>query len=96
MRIAAGVRKDGYTALCLRVILAAVILTLGTSQPGLCQIGNGALTGTVTDNSGAMVPSADVSITNSATGLVRNTRTNGDGIYAIPSLPPGSSAPSRS
>ena len=47
------------------------------------------LNGTVTDPSGAAVPSAKIVVTNQATGEVWNTQTNSDGLYVLPSLPPG-------
>jgi hypothetical protein len=48
------------------------------------------LTGTVTDQSGGVVPKADVAILNTATGETRNVSTNADGIYSAPNLIPGS------
>lgn len=47
------------------------------------------LNGTVTDPSGAAVPSAKIVVTNQATGEGWNTQTNSDGLYVLPSLPPG-------
>src|SRR3984957_6915211 len=48
------------------------------------------LNGTVSDPSGSAVPSANVVIKNQATGEEWNTQTNSDGLYSLPSLPPGS------
>src|SRR5260370_5632693 len=42
--------------------------------------------GTVTDPTGAAVPSATISITNTDTGVVRNLTTNGDRQYVAPDL----------
>ena len=50
----------------------------------------GGITGTVTDSSGAPVPGATVTVTNTATRGTRNTTTNAEGLYTFPSLPPGS------
>src|ERR1700728_235756 len=47
------------------------------------------LTGQVTDNSGAVVPGATVTATNTDTGLAQTATTNGEGIYLIAPLPPG-------
>src|SRR4029079_5024512 len=44
------------------------------------------IVGTVTDQSGAAVPSAKVSITNTDNGFVRNTTTNPTGNYSASSL----------
>jgi hypothetical protein len=45
--------------------------------------------GTVTDESGAVLPGVTVSATNLETGLVRTSVTAGEGRYVIPALPPG-------
>ncbi|MBB5062158.1 TonB-dependent receptor [Granulicella mallensis] len=47
------------------------------------------LTGTVTDPSGAVVPSAQVKVHSLATGIDRVIHTDSDGIYVVPSLEPG-------
>jgi hypothetical protein len=48
------------------------------------------LLGTVTDASGATVPNAEVTATETSTGVSRRTVTNTEGIYTIPYLSPGS------
>ena len=50
---------------------------------------NQQISGQVTDASGAVLPNAAITVTNKDTGLVRNTRTNGDGFYVVPDLPTG-------
>ncbi len=52
------------------------------------QAENGQLTGTVTDQSGAVVPGATVTVKNLGTGAQRTTTTAGNGTYSVPSLPP--------
>jgi hypothetical protein len=47
------------------------------------------LTGTVTDPTGAVIPGAQVTITNIKTGAQRATAANGAGYYTMPLLPPG-------
>jgi len=47
------------------------------------------LTGTVRDNTGAIIPDAKVSMMNTATGLVRELTTNSAGEYVAAALPPG-------
>src|SRR5580692_11997176 len=69
----------------------ALILAL-VSLGGSTALGQGtsaSLTGQVTDNSGAIVPGATVTATNTDTGLAQTTNTNGEGIYLIAPLPPG-------
>jgi len=48
------------------------------------------LTGTVQDPSGAIIPNAQMTLTNEATRASRTVETNGEGLYAFPSLIPGS------
>jgi len=48
------------------------------------------LTGTVTDPSGGVIPNAQVTLVDEATGTSRAIVTNGDGLYAFPALVPGS------
>lgn len=49
----------------------------------------GKLSGIVSDSTGATIPSADVRLTNQATGLVRDVKTADSGLYEFPLLPPG-------
>ncbi len=51
--------------------------------------GTGALTGTVSDPTGAAVPNATIQVTNSETGQKRTVTTGADGAYSVPLLPPG-------
>src|SRR5260370_17645341 len=46
------------------------------------------LSGAVVDQNGAVVPSADITIINTATGLQRQTTTNDAGEFPVPLLPP--------
>ena len=50
---------------------------------------SGAIEGTVTDNTGAIVPGAQVVLTNESTGVANTTEANSDGIFHFPSLGPG-------
>lgn len=49
-----------------------------------------AINGTVTDQSGAVVPSAIVEVKSSATGFHRSAMTDASGVYSIPALAVGS------
>ncbi|MEO6194983.1 MAG: TonB-dependent receptor [Thermoanaerobaculia bacterium] len=53
------------------------------------QSSGGNLVGKVQDKSGAALPGATVTATQKETGLVRNTVTESDGTYRLPSLPIG-------
>ncbi len=49
---------------------------------------NAAITGVVTDSTGAVVPGTAVTLTNSARGLNFTSKTNGEGAYRFPNVPP--------
>jgi carboxypeptidase family protein len=69
-------------------ILAGLLLACNPSL--LAQTaGTGALTGTVTDSSGAVVPNAIVTATSLDTGQARMATTGSDGTYSIGLLTPG-------
>jgi hypothetical protein len=50
---------------------------------------NASIYGSVTDTSGAATPSANVTATNTKTGVAQSTVTNTEGVYIFPSLQPG-------
>ena len=52
----------------------------------------GSIVGTVMDPAKAVVPQADVSVTNEATGVERSAKTNGAGLYEFAALPVGTYA----
>ena len=55
----------------------------------LAQNDRGILTGTVQDPGHAMVPEASITVKNTATGALYETKSTTTGSYTIPSLPPG-------
>jgi outer membrane receptor protein involved in Fe transport len=65
---------------------AAALLAL--PQAALAQ-STGTLSGVVTDNSGAVMPGATVTVTSQATGQVRTATSGSDGFFTVPLLPPG-------
>jgi len=70
----------------LLILLAVAIApTTLIAQTG----GQGAITGTVTDSTGAAIPNAKVTATNVATNVATTRSTSGAGAYNITPLPPG-------
>jgi hypothetical protein len=67
----------------------AVLLMMVASAVMAQTAATGALTGTVTDTSGAVIPNAIVTTTNSDTQQARTATTGSDGSYRISLLPPG-------
>ncbi|MFZ0305575.1 MAG: TonB-dependent receptor [Terracidiphilus sp.] len=70
----------------MRLVLSCALLLL-FALPLAAQ--NADLAGTVRDSSGAVVPGATLSLKNVATGVVLTRTTDGQGIYAFPSIQPG-------
>ncbi|MGC9292430.1 MAG: carboxypeptidase regulatory-like domain-containing protein [Acidobacteriaceae bacterium] len=69
-----------------------ILLLAGVTVPATAQrpaAGTGTLHGQVTDPSGAVIPSATVTVTTSSGNSVATTHANGIGSYNIPNLPPG-------
>ncbi|MDR3752546.1 MAG: carboxypeptidase-like regulatory domain-containing protein [Terracidiphilus sp.] len=67
----------------------AVLLTLGAASRAFAQ-STGSIRGTVNDPSGAAIANAAVTLTDTNTGLSRDTVTNDIGIFVYPNLPIGS------
>jgi hypothetical protein len=71
----------------LRILLPCLLIALALPFVARSQ-DTGSLTGTVRDNTGAVVPGATVHVTNPSHGIDRTVITNGDGDYLVPVLPP--------
>ena len=69
-------------------VLFAMLLGV-SALPAFGQIDRGAIGGRILDASGAVVPSATVTITNKATGVVVTTPVDADGEYQVLTLIPG-------
>jgi hypothetical protein len=74
-----SVRKSGVV----------LLLTLILSSVSYAQIRSATITGTVRDSTGAVVPDADVVVTQQETGIVTTIKTTGAGIYTAPYLAAG-------
>ena len=68
----------------------AFLMGMGFYTQVSAQAVGATLSGTVTDQSGGVVPNANVAVLNTATGDTRAVSTNADGIYSAPNLIPGS------
>ena len=68
---------------CLRLFLLAVCVPLALCSLALGQNVTGAVSGVVTDPSGAVVPDAIVVIHNVGTGVDSTAKTNADGAYSV-------------
>jgi Carboxypeptidase regulatory-like domain/TonB dependent receptor/TonB-dependent Receptor Plug Domain len=70
--------------------LLALMFFLVLSVPAYGQVTGATLSGTVRDQSGGVLPAANVSIRNVATGVTRAVKTDTAGFYSAPNLLPGS------
>ena len=71
----------GLARVCLAVLLAV--------SPAAAQIGGGALTGDILDQTAAQLPGATVTVTSVSTNLSRTSVAGPDGRYVVPGLAPG-------
>src|SRR5713226_8035256 len=72
-----------------RVSAVALFLLLVAPAALFGQAVTGTILGAVKDPSGAVIANAQVTITNTQTGLVRTVTTDTAGNYLVPLLPPG-------
>ena len=77
-------RKLAFAVVVSLALLSALVPSF-MAQTG----GTGALTGTITDASGAVVPNATVTAMSADTGQSRTATTGADGTYNLNLLPPG-------
>jgi hypothetical protein len=72
-----------------RAGLAAALVALTSAVPATAQITRGAISGTVRDATGAVVPGASVTVTNVETNQVKTAVSDSDGFYRVAALEPG-------
>lgn len=77
--------RRAFAPACRATAMALLAAALGWAQTA----GTGALTGTVKDPSGSIVPNVNVTVTNADTGQARTATTGSDGVYSVTLLPPG-------
>src|SRR5260370_23803675 len=69
--------------------LVVMLLFLAVPNSGFGQAAGASLTGQVTDQAGAAIPNAAVSVENTGTNLNDQTTSDSQGLYRISPLPPG-------
>jgi len=75
----------------MRASLAGVVAVLVLAAParGVAQITSATISGTVKDQTQAVLPGVDILVRNIDTGLTRAAVTDANGYFTIPGLPPG-------
>jgi hypothetical protein len=71
------------------VLLVSTILSLSCAVPAIAQVDRSAVTGTVTDPTGRLLPQAHITVVENATQLRREGLSDGAGRYEIAELPVG-------
>src|SRR5215469_6266510 len=81
-----GKMKIGSTAVRFRLFLVPLFLLLACA--GVYAQANSEITGIVTDQTGAVVAGATITLTDPATGAIHTTTSGGTGLYDMPGLNP--------
>ncbi len=66
-----------------------VVLSMVTAASLFAQGERGAITGTITDSSGAAIPNVEITATELQTGVETKATSTNSGVYRLPYLPPG-------
>src|SRR5579859_5559978 len=78
-----------WFALAVFAVLATALFLATFVQPASAQDVLGRISGTVTDAQGAVIPDANITITNEQTKLSRTLKTDANGFYVTDDLPVG-------
>jgi hypothetical protein len=91
-RLAAAARRPGdhlKTPVSWRTVVTVLLVGVGVCSPAAAQMTGGTISGAVTDSTQAVVPDAEVTIVNQATGVSRTVSTNDKGFFTAPNLVSG-------
>src|SRR5262245_39623818 len=80
--------KEGRVKRILRFVLSGLAIWSLTGAMMWAQA-TAEITGTARDQSGAVLPGVEITVTQTDTGVVRNTITNETGTYVLTNLPTG-------
>jgi len=70
-------------------VAIGLVVIVAASGSASAQVLYGSIVGTLTDDTGAVVPNAGVTATNTSTGFSKQATSDGRGYYSIPNLPEG-------
>jgi hypothetical protein len=83
-----AVKRKLMAKLTYAFTLAVLLLAL-SALPLAAQFDRGSITGVVTDPSGAVIPNAEVTATNTDTGVLTRAVSNQIGLYTLSNIPIG-------
>jgi hypothetical protein len=73
----------------MKNVIAVLVAVLAFAIPGVAQNSHGSISGTVTDPSGAVIPNAQITVTDTDTGAISHVVTTKAGVYSALELSPG-------
>src|SRR6187549_2695918 len=82
-------RRSHSRSRLAEALLLLAFAAAPVDAPADAQETRGAITGTISDKSAAVLPGVTVNGTNIETGVVTSAVSNAQGIYLLPFLPPG-------
>ena len=82
-------RGHGEQVVSACLLFTILCITCLCASQARAQVSGATLSGTVTDSSGAVIPNAQVAITDVATGVTRTVSSGDAGLYSAPNLLPG-------
>src|SRR5438874_4031850 len=77
-------REKSLIRFLLTPLAVAVLLVIAVTA--FAQTDTGRITGTVKDQNGAIVPGANITVTNTRTGEERSAKANDDGMFSVAAL----------
>jgi hypothetical protein len=77
------------TAKRLQAVLFVMVFCFIAAGASWAQLDTGTIQGTVKDPTGAVIPNAQVTVTNMGTQVAHQTQSDGQGQYTVPTLPVG-------
>jgi len=89
MRARIGLSISGQWIRISVLFVVSVAVVAIADRPARAQVTTGDVLGTVTDQSGAVIPGAKITLTNLATGIKATAKSNEAGDYVFNLLPPG-------
>src|SRR5947209_1813984 len=90
LQICFQVEKRGYMTRMRNQVVRYAFTALAAAGLALAQVGGGGtIQGTITDGSGAIVPNAEVTATNIATGVTTTRKTTESGLFVLSPLQAG-------
>ena len=77
------------TEIFASALVASFLFLSLVTMPAIAQVTTGSILGTIHDSTGAVVPNATVTITDTAKGTISTKQTDASGDYNVPFLIPG-------